>query len=341
MIRVAIVGCGAIAERGHAPALAALADRLKVTAVVDFSAERAGALAASLPGSPEVRKELDGVEKLADIALVATPPHTHQGIASALLERGVYVLCEKPLGRSVAECQAMVDAARRGGAALWAGTNRRYFPSWRLIRDLKAERTLGTLLSLHFEEGTAFNWPVNSFAVFDPAVSGGGVFLDTGAHPADFVVWLTGRAPDLIRYEDDSRGGVEANCLAILRSGEAIFTLRLSRTHDLLNRVVAVFEGGMVSAECWDGVPCTYSCWTPGASGRVGEMLAGLRKSLPANPFEAEWRGIVDELQQGAPHGNAEESLLSIGIIQRCYENRTPLSLPWQAVDAAGKEARQ
>src|SRR5712675_1015831 len=50
-----------------------------------------------------------------DGVVVATPNSLHAAPAIAALERGIHVLCEKPMATSLTDCQAMVDAAEKSG----------------------------------------------------------------------------------------------------------------------------------------------------------------------------------------------------------------------------------
>jgi predicted dehydrogenase len=93
-LRVLLVGAGAIAHT-HVAAIAA-SKRVALAAVVDPALERALALAATA-GVPAYRSLAEVPASLdAEIAIVCTPPSTHEALVIALLERGLHVLCEKP-----------------------------------------------------------------------------------------------------------------------------------------------------------------------------------------------------------------------------------------------------
>src|SRR6266404_5369062 len=63
-----------------------------------------------------------------DFIDVATPPHAHAAIALAALERGVHVLCEKPLTTTVAEARTLVDAARAHRRVVFPAHNYKHAP---------------------------------------------------------------------------------------------------------------------------------------------------------------------------------------------------------------------
>ena len=123
--RVAVVGVGHFG-RHHARVLAALPD-VRLEAIVDIDRDRAAGVATQV-----------GVEAVADVAAlegrveavtVAVPTEFHHAVAMPLLERGVSVLVEKPMARSVAEADEMIAAAEKGGATLAVGHTERHNPA--------------------------------------------------------------------------------------------------------------------------------------------------------------------------------------------------------------------
>src|SRR5262249_46825578 len=125
-IRVGVVGCGAVAERYHLPAMLASAD-ITVVAFADPVIGRADALASRVNGARAVSSHRDLIDDL-DLVVLAVPNAAHASIAIELLEAGVHVLVEKPMARTTAECDAMRAAAERHGAILAIGHDFRFFP---------------------------------------------------------------------------------------------------------------------------------------------------------------------------------------------------------------------
>ena len=132
-----------------------------------------------------------------DVVDICTPGDTHMPIAVAALESGKHVLCEKPLANSVAEAEAMAQAAKAASAAghrSMVGFNYRRVPALVLARQLVAEGRLGQLR--HVRGVYLQDWLV------DPAVplawrmrresAGSGALGDIGAHVIDVAQFLTG-----------------------------------------------------------------------------------------------------------------------------------------------------
>lgn len=124
-VRVAVVGVGHLG-RHHARILSSM-ESTRLVAVVDTRAERAAEIAAvsSTRGLTDFREILGEV----DAVVVAVPTHLHREIAVPFLERGIPVLVEKPLSRSVDDADRMIAAARAGKATLAVGHTERHNPA--------------------------------------------------------------------------------------------------------------------------------------------------------------------------------------------------------------------
>ena len=84
-------------------------------------------------------------EKDLDLVLIATPDHWHALAMIAAVEAGADVYVQKPIGVDVAECQAMVAAARKHGRVVQVGTQRRSTPHLVEARELIQEGRLGRI----------------------------------------------------------------------------------------------------------------------------------------------------------------------------------------------------
>ena len=124
-LRTAVIGVGHLG-RHHARLLASMHD-VTLTAVVDTAAEKAAEASASTGARAcgDFRELLDGV----DAVVVAVPTELHREIAVPFLERGVAVLVEKPLSRSIPDADAILEAARRNHAVLGVGHTERHNPA--------------------------------------------------------------------------------------------------------------------------------------------------------------------------------------------------------------------
>jgi predicted dehydrogenase len=124
-LRIGVIGVGHLGK--HHARLLAGGDGARLTAVVDTDPERAAAAAGASGAQAfaDYRELFDVV----DAVTVAVPTELHHAIALPFLERGIPVLVEKPITRTVAEADALIAAANRSGATLAVGHTERHNPA--------------------------------------------------------------------------------------------------------------------------------------------------------------------------------------------------------------------
>src|SRR5262245_48011609 len=235
-LRVALVGCGAVARTNLMPVLAGH-DRLRVSVVVDRDQTRAEELARAY-NVPRVVTDFDALTSAdIDAAVLATPPAHHAPATIALMTRGLHVFAEKPIATTAADAEAMVAAADQHGLVLSVGLYRRLLPAVRLLRQMLDSREFGRPLSIDIEEGGPYGWQLTTLAVLTSAAGGGGTLIDIGSHVIDLLLYVLPGPSHLVSYEDNARGGIETDCLArfiVSHNGQAVpVRLELSRTREL------------------------------------------------------------------------------------------------------------
>lgn len=124
-VRVAVVGVGYLG-RHHARILSTLAGA-RLVGIVDARPERAAQYAEQY--GVEAVESVKALEGRVDAVTIATPTESHADLACGFLERGVHVLVEKPMARTLDEADRMLDAARASGAVLAVGHTERYNPA--------------------------------------------------------------------------------------------------------------------------------------------------------------------------------------------------------------------
>lgn len=353
-ITVALVGCGAVSEVLYAKALDAMAleGLTETVALVDPNSEQSAKIGKMLSTARQYR-DLDAMfaEFTPDLAIIATPHKFHVNLTTACLEKGIHVLCEKPMALSTMECDRMTAAAERAGRLLAVGHFRRFFPSCIAIKEILDSHLLGPVQSFRFLEGEAYSWPARSASFFNRKEAGGGVLIDAGAHTLDLLLWWLGDVLDVI-YEDDAMGGVEANCRLHLRMANgAEGVIQLSRDWPLPNRYIINCEKGWVSYTCdvvdrieWGlhgsehGLRAQIHPLANGDKARMHELSehqVGLQDC-----FTAQLRNVVAAIQgQEALRVSGQEARKSVALIERCYAGRSLLPMPW--LDSLEQERAQ
>jgi predicted dehydrogenase len=190
-VRVAIVGCGGIANGKHMPSLSKLKN-VELVAFCDLLVERA-TKAAKEYGTPEAAVYEDYRELLTDDSIevvhVLTPNDSHAEITVASLEAGKHVMCEKPMAKTAEEARLMLEAAERTGKKLTIGYNNRFRPDSQHLHQV-CER--GDLGEVYFAKAHAIRRrAVPTWGVFlDGEKQGGGPLIDIGTHALDLTLWM-------------------------------------------------------------------------------------------------------------------------------------------------------
>jgi predicted dehydrogenase len=134
-----------------------------------------------------------------DIVDVVTPGDTHAEIAIAALEAGKHVLCEKPLANTVAEAEAMTEAAERAaerGVRSMVGFTYRRVPATTFARDLVAAGRIGEIRQVRAEY--LQDWLSDADAPLTWRMqkdrAGSGALGDIGAHAVDLTEYITGQS---------------------------------------------------------------------------------------------------------------------------------------------------
>jgi myo-inositol 2-dehydrogenase/D-chiro-inositol 1-dehydrogenase len=148
-LRVAVLGVGMMGAY-HVKSLTESTKGARVTVVSDFSAERADQVAASA-GARVVGDPFDAISADdVDAVLIATPGAAHEAQLLACIDRGIPVLCEKPL---TTELSSAYDVVKREAAAgrqlVQVGFMRRFDPEYAALRAMIADGELGNPLIVH------------------------------------------------------------------------------------------------------------------------------------------------------------------------------------------------
>ncbi|MCS0627904.1 Gfo/Idh/MocA family oxidoreductase [Telluria mixta] len=101
-----------------------------------------------------------------DVVAIVTPNYLHAPVATAFLEAGIHVICDKPLGITLAEGEALVDLARAKGLVFALTHTYSGYPMVRHARELVAAGAIGEVRQVHVEY--AQDWMADA-AAQDPA----------------------------------------------------------------------------------------------------------------------------------------------------------------------------
>src|SRR5437867_2427378 len=181
-LRIGILGAGHMG-RTHAEVLAR-DPRVRITGVADADPERGRGLAGRLGAACHL--DLEALLKAGvDLVVVTTPNRFHAEATLAALERGVGVLCEKPMAVNLPDARRICEAVQRPGAFYVVAHNRRHAPVYRRVQDLLREGFHPLMACFRMHEGDYRTPPW----VSDRSVSGGFLYENL-VHFFDLMEWL-------------------------------------------------------------------------------------------------------------------------------------------------------
>ncbi len=192
-VRWGIVGCGDVTEVKSGPAFQKAAGS-ELVAVMRRDAEKAADYARR-HGVPRFYGCADELiqDREVDAVYIATPPSSHCELALRVARAGKPCLVEKPMAINAAECRRMMEAFHRCGQPLFVAYYRRELSRFLQVRELLREGALGTLSSVHLVQyGRLATGEQAREWRFDPAVAGGGLFMDLASHGLDLLDFLLG-----------------------------------------------------------------------------------------------------------------------------------------------------
>ncbi len=228
-----------------------------------------------------------------DAVYVATPPRWHREytLLAARHRKPVYV--EKPMALSHEECLEMIEACRAAGVPLFTAYYRRALPRFVRVKTLLDDEAIGavravcvTLSRRHAMEPHALPWRV------DPAIAGGGLFVDLASHTLDLLDFMLGpiasaaggaanqgghyRAEDIVSSAFVFESGVQ---------GTGLWCFTADRDND---RVDIIGTRGRISFSTFDDLPVVL--------GRGGEVES-FTIPHPAHVQQPLIQSIVDALR--------------------------------------------
>lgn len=323
-VRMAMIGCGAIAELGHLPA-APLAPEVQFTVLIDRDEKRARTLAERF-GIAHVATDMAAAAEHAEAACVALPHHIHREATETLCGLGLHVLIEKPLATNAADCAAMVAAAERADRVLAVAMVRRFAPSSLLTKQIVESGMLGRIESFRIVSGVGESWPAHSLYMLRAKESGGGVLISNGCHDLDMLTWLLGEVTEF-DCRIDSRFGLEGNCtIECTMSSGARGVVELSRTRTLNNIIYLEGERGIVEAPLMGGtLKITPKDATAGIAGQIGDEPFSFDQAMAGQltDFALAVRGVRPPLVSG------REGAAIVSLIERFYGGAQQMDLPW------------
>ncbi|MBI4787668.1 MAG: Gfo/Idh/MocA family oxidoreductase [Chloroflexi bacterium] len=321
--RIAVIGCGAIAEMFYLPALARFPAVIQTLVLVDSNPKRLQELGERFNVGQRVQY-YDEIAERVDGAIVALPHQLHYRVSMDFLGRGAHVLCEKPLAESASQAQEMIAQSERAGVTLAVNNTRRLFPAYSKVKELIAQGEVGEPVALRYVDGERFNWPTASGFYFKGRKRG--VLFDRGAHGLDAICWWLGGKPNLVKSENDSFGGVEGVASVEFERGKCRGQAHFNWLNKLENRYCVVGESGAIES----GIEDWWALKVKSKSGKA-KLIRLTAPEKTYNDFATRLvANFIDVVEGRAqPLVPARAVLDSLEFIDECYQRATRYWMPW------------
>jgi len=341
MLRGGIIGYGFIAAKGHAPVYAKR-DDVEIAAIADLCPPR---LATAHHDFGAARLYASAEELLAreagnlDFVDIATPPVFHGPIAAQALERGVHVLCEKPLTTSAHQARGLIELAGKFGRVIFPCHNYRHAPVVKAVRDILDRGRIGkvTALSLstfrHSHAKGVPEWNTNWRRKLQYA--GGGIAMDHGSHTFYLCFDWLGGYPTAISAKmscsSPSAYDTEDNFTAALTFATGTANVSLSWTSSI-RKVVYIIQGerGAVMVDDDDLQLIVQETGAAPAASEISVSWAVERRSIPSHWIDSshsQWfNSLFNDFTRAIESSEfagqeAQDALKCVQVIEAAYRS--------------------
>jgi predicted dehydrogenase len=186
VVKVAILGFGFMG-RTHLEAYRSLPS----VEVVNIGDPNAGSRLQDVPNSAGIYSDLERLvrETKADVIDVCLPTFLHEKYVLLAAQRGLHVLCEKPLALTVAEADRMLEATNKAGTTFMVAQVLRFFSHYTKVKELVTSGEIGQPI---FAAAARLSEPPQWAKWFQDPAKGGGALFDLQIHDLDYLLNLFG-----------------------------------------------------------------------------------------------------------------------------------------------------
>ncbi|GGF30593.1 dehydrogenase [Halobacillus andaensis] len=329
-LKVAIIGCGSIAQNRHLLEYEAN-EEVDIVAVCDIVEERAMVTAEAFGAKSYTDYEELLNKEDVDAVSVCLPNYLHAPVSIAALNAGANVLCEKPMATSHEEAEQMIEAAERNGKKLMIAHNQRFVSSHEKARKLIENGDIGKVYSFRttFGHGGPEGWSAEGEDswFFRKEEAFIGAMGDLGVHKADLLRHILGEEfVDVAGFvENNAKEGisVDDNAVCILRTENGVVgTLTASWAYNSAEDNSTVIYGEKCTLRLEDDP--TYSLIAQYTNGEIVKYELG---QIQSNDEGGQTNtGVIDHfveciVEDKKPLIDGEEGKRSLDVILAALES--------------------
>lgn len=333
-VKWGVLGSGGIARRRTIPEGFAPAQNGRLMAVYGTNAATNQEVAKQFGA-----KATDSVEALLaadiDAVYIASPVQAHLDQVIACAKAGKHVLCEKPLGRTVAEAEEMAAACRKAGVQFGAAFMMRFQSQHQAAAKMIREGQLGQPV---FARAQLSCWypPIPGAWRQDPAMGGGGSLIDLGSHCIDLLEMFFGPVREVSCFarrtihayaSEDSAVTLLQFANGAMGSVDTFFCIQDDSSKNALE-IYGSNGSILATGTIGQGSQGEMTAYLqPGSAGYAAQQARGAGQGLkvtpePQNIYRAEIDAFSAAILQGTVNPLAEGiGLRNQKIIAACYES--------------------
>jgi UDP-N-acetyl-2-amino-2-deoxyglucuronate dehydrogenase len=331
-LRLGVVGCGDIA--GYVAWFTLLNFRIRISACCDISAERASRFARRfrIPRSFTKYTDLLDSDEI-DAVYLAVPHHLHGSMICQAIEKGLPVLVEKPLTRTLDEGLQVLELSEKLGVPVGVNYQYRYDSGCYAVAQAARRGDLGRVLYARA------NLPWNRKAAYfenspwhkSLAESGGGTLLTQGSHLLDILLWAISRPPVQVfgvtskaRFKDVE---VEDLAMGTIEFEGGVLAQISSSMVALPEQALAIEVYGESGTAIYTDRPWPHTRFRGAKVNRVKPPVRGVHALARSLEGFRRW------IQEGQPYLiPAREALLPLAVVTALYRSaesgsKEPVSL--------------
>ena len=344
-LRGAVIGYGFISGKGHIPAYLERAQSkgdVEIVAVADICESRRARAQEALPKAriySDYLALLTQEEGRLDFVDIATPPCDHAAIAHAALDRGLHVLCEKPLTTTLEEAKSLLTHAKKAKRVLFPCHNYKHAPVVKAIREIIESGKIGKVRSVTLS--TYRNTHAKGVTEWkthwrrEKKYSGGGIAMDHGSHSFYLTFDWLGSYPTAVTAKmtnlEPDRYDTEDNFSAVLTFPNGLAHAHLTWTAGV-RKVIYTLQGerGAITVED-DDLQIAIMRSTTGPDVAQGAVKWEVEKTSIASHWmdasHVSWfNSLFDQFQTAIRDDDfvgkeAQEAFLCIQLIDAAYRS--------------------
>lgn len=333
-VKWGVIGSGGIARRRTIPEGIAAAPNAVLAAVFDLDAEANRAVAAQFGGFAVSSVE-DLLQAGVDAVYIATPAHLHYQQALVCARAGKHILCEKPLGMSVAEAEKMVAAARAEKVLFGSAFMMRFHSQHQAAKRFIEEGRIGRPVYGRAQLSCWYPAMPGAWRQ-DPALGGGGSLIDLGGHCVDLLEMFFGpvsRVSCFTRnlmqayHSEDSAVALLEFASGALGSVDAFFCITDEGSRNALElhgSLGSILAEGTIGQGAKGKMTAILKQGAGGYDARQSrDAFGGIDVSPePLNMYRAEIEAFSRAVLEGRePEVGAEAGVRSQKVLAACYES--------------------